>query len=112
MFGDGFLSEMESALSICFYDENNNEVLLTEISEGLHYHIFQKNVHPGNWGILSKIRDRYGKTVSFNSPQIKEFIKKLHKIKEFIPQIYEKEIDEIIQVLNNEQIENIIIYGD
>ncbi|MFP7296920.1 hypothetical protein [Neobacillus niacini] len=106
------MSEIESALSICFYDENNNEVLLAEISEGLHYHIFEGNVHPGKWGILSKIRDRYGKDVSFNRPQIEEFIKKLHKIKEFIPQVYEKEIDEIIKVLNNEQIVNIIIYGD
>jgi len=104
--------EIESALSICFYDENNDEVLLTEISEGLHYHIFEANIHPGKWGILSKIRDRYGKTVSFNRPQIEEFIKKLQKIKVFIPQIYEKEIDEIIKVLNNEHIQNIIIYGD
>lgn len=112
MFGGEFLSEIESVLSISFYDENNEEVLLAEISEGLHYHIFEGNVHPGKWGILSKIRDRYGKTVTFNKPQIEEFIKKLNKTKEFIPQIYEKEIDEIIKVLNNEHIENIIIYGD
>jgi hypothetical protein len=91
------LLEIEFALSICLYNDNNNEILLADISEGLHYHIFEGNVHLGKWGILSKIRDRYGKDGSFNRPQIEDFIKKLHKIKEFIPQIYEKEIDEIVE---------------
>lgn len=101
-------------LDIYYFDKNKEEHFLAEISEGLHNKLFYGNIHPGKWGILSKIREYYGpgSVVTFNSLQIEEFIKKLLSIKELIPDKYKNEIDELVMILRNEEFDSITIAGD
>ncbi|MCM3729956.1 hypothetical protein M3226_31035 [Neobacillus cucumis] len=101
-------------LDIYYYDKNNEEHFLAEISEGLHNQIFYGNIHPGKWGILSKIKEYYGadSVVTLNRLQIEEFIKKLLSIQEFVADKYKNEIDEIVLLLRNEEFHSVEIAGD
>ena len=101
-------------LDIYYYDNKKEEHFLGEISEGLHTQIFYGNIHPGKWGILSKIREYYGprSVARLNRLQIDEFIKKLLSIKEFLPDKYINEIDELAIILQNEEYDNSTIAGD
>ncbi|PEJ52348.1 hypothetical protein CN692_21790 [Bacillus sp. AFS002410] len=101
-------------LDIYYYDKKKEEHFLAEISEGLHIQIFYGNIHPGEWGILSKIKEYYGadSVVTLNRSQIDELIKKLLSIKEFIPDKYKNEIDELVIILRNKEFDNITIAGD
>jgi hypothetical protein len=53
-------------LDIYHYGKKKEEVFIAEISQQLHTQIFYKNVDPGKWGILSKIKNYYGFEVTFN----------------------------------------------
>ncbi|MBT2739027.1 hypothetical protein [Bacillus sp. ISL-7] len=101
-------------LDIYYYDNKKEEHFLGEISEGLHKQIFYGNIHPGQWGILSKIREYYGarSVARLNRLQIDEFVKKLLSIKDLLPDKYKNEIDELVLILRNEEFDNITIVGD
>lgn len=101
-------------LDIYYYDNNNEEHFLGEISEGLHTQIFYGKMHPGKLGILSKIREYYGarSVARLNRIQIDEFVKKLLCIKEYLPDKYKSEIEELVIILRNKQYDNITIAGD
>ena len=101
-------------LDIYYYDKKKEEHFLAEISEGLHNQIFYGNIHPGEWGILSKVKVYYGadSVVTLNRSQIDELIKKLISIKEFIADKYKNEIDELVIILRNKEFDKITIVGD
>jgi hypothetical protein len=104
----------QMGLDIYYSDKNKEEHFLAEICKGLHNQIFYGNIHPGKWGILSKIKEYFGadSVVTFNRLQIEEFIKKLLSIQEFVPDKYKNEIDELVLILRNEEFDNITIAGD
>jgi hypothetical protein len=101
-------------LDISYYDKNNKQHYLGEISEGLHSHIFYGNVRPENLGILRKIKEYYGadSVVILNRPEIEEFIIKLLSIKELVPDRFSNEIDELVIILQNEEFDKIKFAGD
>jgi hypothetical protein len=99
-------------LDIYYYDKDNKEYFLAEISKKLHNQIFYKNVSSEEWGILSKIKHYYGIEVNLNRDQIIEFIERLEAIKSNIPEEFTNEIDELKSVLNNKEYRNITIAGD
>lgn len=99
-------------LDIYYYDKENIEYFLAEISVKLHNQIFYKNVSSEKWGILIKLKNYYGIEVHLNREQIEEFIERLEDIKSNIPNEFTNEIDELIIVLSNKEYRNITIAGD
>ena len=99
-------------LDIYYYDKDNREYFLAEISQKLHNQIFYKNVSSEKWGILSILKNYYGIEVHLNREQIEEFIERLEAIKSNIPEEFTNEIEELKSVLNNKEYRNITIAGD
>lgn len=99
-------------LDIYYYDKENKEYFLAEISQKLHNQIFYKNVNPEKWGILSKLKNYYGIEVNLNRDQINELVERLESIKSNIPNEFTNEIDELNSVLKKKEYRHITIAGD
>lgn len=98
-------------LEVLIYDKKGGEPSIFEIDEDFHYWLFNKaNLNDQEFIKILEIEDYYKTNALFSGKDLLDFILELEKIKSVTP--YIKEIDSLLNKINQKDIEKIRITGD
>lgn len=95
-----------------FYDKNDEELGIYDVSESLHNEIFNSKKLWRSYLELRKLSDFYLTDETFSRERLSNLINDLNNYKQFVPENIHSEYEEIIKQLSNSKIGKVHIAGD
>jgi hypothetical protein len=98
-------------LDILIYNRKGEKKGIFEIGEGFHYWLFNEaNLNKDEFPKIFKIQDYYKANAQFSGGELQDFIHELEDINKNYP--FNKEIDSILNKVNQNEVAKVRITGD